>query len=165
MHSRLAFQCPRSLVYFNSCPCSSLAHYIHAKHGHGPSADASQNFVDTVVKVAAWQDANAEHFRRQQATSDLSDNGVISGFPEIVKEVLQGTIPVCLESEFSDEIWDTAKILREHEGPWLITFVEAVPEPPLIEPAERWEAARNENRIEVDHLDRLEGYNKLLEGW
>jgi hypothetical protein len=58
---------------------------------HGPSADVSQNLVDMVIKVAAWQDANAEHFRRQQAKFDPYDNGVISGFLEIVKEVLQGT--------------------------------------------------------------------------
>ncbi|KAH5965894.1 hypothetical protein HBI85_109040 [Parastagonospora nodorum] len=131
---------------------------------HGPSADASQNLADTIIKVAAWQDANAEYFRRRQAEFHPYRNGVISGFPEIVKEVLQGTIPVSLESEISHEIWDTAKILREHEGPWPTDFAEAVPEHPFNEPAGGWEAARNEHRIEVDYLERFEGWDRLLEG-
>ncbi|KAH3951723.1 hypothetical protein HBI25_093210 [Parastagonospora nodorum] len=131
---------------------------------HGPSADASQNLADTIIKVAAWQDANAEYFRRHQAEFHPYRNGVISGFPEIVKEVLQGTIPVSLESEISHEIWDTAKILREHEGPWPTDFAEAVPEHPFNEPAGGWEAARNEHRIEVDYLERFEGWDRLLEG-
>jgi hypothetical protein len=77
---------------------------------------------------------------------------------------LQGTTPICLESEISNETWDTATILNEHEGPWPTTFAQEVLEHPIIEPAEGWEAARNENRIEVDSLDRLEGWDRLLAG-
>jgi hypothetical protein len=129
---------------------------------HGPSPAMNQQLSDIVLNPARWQDANIEMLRQTQEAID-HQHVIRDSFSDLIKEVVQGQIPVQFDAEYSKDLWDPAVILREHQGDWKGNYKDALRGIAFTEPDGGWEAARLENVSEFDIFDRLAWWNELRE--
>jgi hypothetical protein len=81
---------------------------------HGPSATKSQNLSDTVLHAAKWQDANVEFFKQTGEEVVDYEQTFMEGFPEPIKEMIQGQIPARFDADYEREPWDATAVLTQH---------------------------------------------------
>jgi hypothetical protein len=129
---------------------------------HGPSPEASQHLHDVVVNAAILQEAALEAGRRVNIPHLYSKLPVSPDFREVVKEVLRGDVPVRFDAEMS-AVWDLEKVLREHQGEWPNDFDGVFPVRDVEEPVGGWEAAREAYIEWIDPIDRMDGWQMLLD--
>jgi len=128
---------------------------------HGPSPEASQHIHNVIVNAAILQEAARETARRINKRHAFTYHPVSDDFPQVVKEILRGEIPVRFEAEMA-EVWDLEEILRTHQGEWPSEFEDVFPMEDLEEPFEGWDAARNSYVEMVDWTERMDGWDMLM---
>jgi hypothetical protein len=130
---------------------------------HGPSPTKSQNLSDTVLHAARWQDANVDFFQETGEEFEDYKQTIMEGFPELIKEMIQGHIPARFDADYEREPWDPAAVLRQYQGDWPRERKDAIADNAFVEPDGGWEAARREYWIDLDVYDRLAWWNQLVE--
>jgi hypothetical protein len=130
---------------------------------HGPSPTKSQNLSDTVLHAAKWQDANVDFFQETGEEFEDYKQTIMEGFPELIKEMIQGHILARFDADYEREPWDPAAVLRQYQGDWPRERKDAIADNAFVEPDGGWEAARREYWIDLDVYDRLAWWNQLVE--
>lgn len=102
---------------------------------HGPSAHASQQLLDIVVQSAMLQQAALEDARRQDKNHPFQWQNPAHDFPEVIKEILHGDIPVRFDAKMIED-WDLEEMLWKRDGDWPKTFNDVFTIRDLEEPSE-----------------------------
>ncbi|KAF2822273.1 hypothetical protein CC86DRAFT_410645 [Ophiobolus disseminans] len=129
---------------------------------HGPSPEASQHIHNVVVNAAILQEAAREIGRQNNMENAFTCHPVSVDFPDVIKQILRGEIPVRFEAEMGQP-WDLEVILREHRGEWADDFKQGFAIEDLEEPPEGWDAARRAYIEFVDWTERMDGFDLLVE--